>query len=343
MRALIKRGAGSDAVGVLEVARPTPAQGQALVRVAASGLCGTDLLLCDDRYRGRNRPVPCPVVIGHEASGEVVEIGPGTRGVAPGTRVAIEAVRGCGQCHHCTAGRYNLCADWHHIGLTCDGALAEFVVVPAASLLPLPDTVTHESAAFLEPLATAVHALERTTLVPDAGAAIVGPGPLGLLHLQLLRAAGVARIVVYGSAGDDARLAVASRLGAEVFLGDRPAVAAHAARATGGLGFGLTIEAGGTSTAIQSALDVAAGAGTLVSLGIVPPTELDVLQVMRKNLTWLGVVSSVRRHFEEALRLVEAGAVRPCDLITHRLTLDDARAGFDLMRRRAAVKVMVAM
>jgi threonine dehydrogenase-like Zn-dependent dehydrogenase len=88
---------------------------------------------------------------------------------------------------------------------------------------------------------------------------------------------------------------------------------------------------------------VTGGHGTLVSLGIVPPTELDVLQVMRKNLTWLGVVSSVRRHFEEALRLVEAGAVRPCDLITHRLTLDDARAGFDLMRSRAAVKVMVAM
>jgi L-iditol 2-dehydrogenase len=343
VRALIKTGTGPGTVSVRQTARPVPARGEALVRIAASGLCGTDLLLFDDRYRGRNRPVPSPVVVGHEASGDVVELGPDTIGPGAGTRVAIEAVRGCGQCHQCARGHYNLCPDWHHIGLTCDGALAEFVVVPTASLLPLPASVTHESAALLEPLATAVHTLERVTLDPSRGAAIVGPGPLGWLHVQLLQAAGVSPVVLYGRPGDDARLAVASRLGADVFLGDASALAAHAAQATGGRGFGLAIEAGGSSAAIQTVLDIVGGAGTVVSLGIVPPTELDVLQVMRKNLTWVGVVSSVRRHFDEALRLVHAGAVRPTELITHRLTLDEAAAGFDLMRRREAVKVMVAV
>jgi len=200
-----------------------------------------------------------------------------------------------------------------------------------------------ESAAFLEPLATAVHTLERVKLTPGTSAAIVGPGPLGFLHLQVLQAAGVGPIVVYGQPGDDARLELAMSLGADVFLGDRRGIAAHAAQATGGIGFGLSIEAGGTSSAIQSALDIVAGKGTLVSLGIIGTTNIDVLQVMRKDLTWIGVVASVRRHFAEALTLIQTGKVRPEQLITHRLPLADALAGFDALRRREAVKVMFSL
>ena len=343
MRALIKTAPGRGNVEVIDTAIPVPGPGEALVRIARSGLCGTDLLLYDDVYRGRRRPVPFPLVVGHEASGEVVVLGPETSWPAPGTRVGIEAVTGCGHCHHCLRGSYNLCQDWHHIGLTCAGALAEFVVVPAASLLPLPDEVTLEGAAFLEPLATAVHTLERVKPTPGTSAAIVGPGPLGFLHLQVLRAAGVGPIVVYGQAGDDSRLALAASLGAEVFLGDQREIAAHADHTTDGIGFGLSIESGGTSSAIQAALDIVAGGGTLVSLGIVRNTEIDVLQVMRKNLTWIGVVSSVRRHFADAITLIHTGKVRPTDLITHRLTLGDAPAGFHALRQREAVKVMFSL
>ena len=343
MRALIKTARGAGNVAVLDTPQPTPGPGDALVRIGPSGLCGTDLLLYDDLYRGRRRPVPFPLVVGHEASGEVVGLGPGTEWPLPGTRVGIEAVTGCGRCHHCIRGSYNLCQDWHHIGLTCAGALAEYVVVPATSLLPLPDSVTLESAAFLEPLATAVHTLERITTAPATQVAIVGPGPLGLLHLQVLQAAGLGPIIVYGQPGDEARLALAASLGAEVSIGDRQAFVADADQRTGGIGFGLVIESGGTPAAIQSALDIVGGNGTLVSLGIVHRTEIDVLQVMRKNLTWVGVVSSVRRHFAEAIRLVQLGKVRPHELITHRLPLVDALAGFDALRQRQAVKVMFSV
>jgi 2-desacetyl-2-hydroxyethyl bacteriochlorophyllide A dehydrogenase len=340
MRALFKTAPGIGHLEVLETAVPVPGPGEALVRIGPSGLCGTDLLLYDGVYRGRKRPVPVPLIVGHEASGEVVELGPGVAWPAAGTRVGIEAVSGCGRCHHCLRGSYNLCQDWHHIGLTCAGVLAEYVVVPAASLLPLPANVTLESAAFLEPLATAVHTMERVRPTPGTAAAIVGPGPLGFLHLQLLQAAGVGPIVMYGQAGDEARLALAASLGAETFLGDRTAIAVHAADLTAGLGFDLSIESGGTSTAIQSALDIVAGNGTLVSLGIIRATEIDVLQVMRRNLTWIGVVSSVRRHIAEAIDLIHTGKVRPEELITHRIGLADALAGFDSLRQRSAVKVM---
>ena len=343
MQALIKTARGVGHLEILDAPAPVPGPGEALVRIGPSGLCGTDLLLYDDVYRGRRRPVPCPLIVGHEASGEVVELGPGTSWPPPGTRVGIEAVTGCGQCYHCLRGRYNLCQDWHHIGLTRAGVLAELVVVPTSSLLPLPDEVTLESAAFLEPLATAVHTLERVTPLPGTSAAIVGPGPLGFLHLLVLQAAGVDPIVMYGQAGDELRLELAASLGAETLVGDRRAVLRHAHEVTGGIGFGLSIESGGTSTAIQSALDIVAGHGTLVGLGIIRTTEIDVLQVMRKNLTWIGVVSSVRRHFADAIELIRTGKVRPERLITHRLPLGDALAGFDALRQREAVKVMFSL
>jgi len=343
VRALIKTAPGVGNLEILDTDMPAPGPGEALVRVGRSGLCGTDLLVFDGVYRGRNRPVPSPLIVGHEAAGEVVELGPGTSWPPPGTRVGIEAITGCGRCHHCLRGRYNLCQDWHHIGLTRAGVLADFAVVPTSSLLPLPDDVSMESAAFLEPLATAVHTLERAKPAPGTSAAIVGPGSLGFLHLQVLRAAGVGPIVMYGRPGDEPRLDLAASLGAETFLGDREAIAAHGQRVTGGIGFGLSIEAGGTPGAIQSALDVVGGAGTLVSLGIIRATELDVLQVMRKNLTWVGVVASVRRHFAEAVTLIQTKKVRPDELITHRLPLADALAGFEALRQREAVKVMFSL
>jgi L-iditol 2-dehydrogenase len=340
MRALIKTAPGVGNFEVLDTVAPAPGPGEALVRIGPSGLCGTDLLLYDGVYRGRNRPVPCPLIVGHEASGEVLELGEGTSWPAPGTRVGIEAVTGCGRCYHCVRGNYNLCQGWHHIGLTRAGALAEFVVVPTTSLLPLPDDVTAESAAFLEPLATAVHTLERVRPAPGTTAAIIGPGPLGFLHLQVLQAAGLGRIVMYGQAGDELRLELAASLGSDVFLGDRRGIAAHADRITHGIGFGLSIEAGGTSTAIQTALDIVAAKGTLVSLGIVPTTDIDVLQVMRKDLTWIGVVASVRRHFADAIELIRTAKVTPTALITHRFPIGDALEGFRALRQREAVKVM---
>jgi 2-desacetyl-2-hydroxyethyl bacteriochlorophyllide A dehydrogenase len=343
MRAVIKTAPGVGNLDILETSAPVPGPGEALVRIGPSGLCGTDLLLYDGVYRGRKRPVPFPLIVGHEASGEVVELGPGTKWPALGTRVGIESVSGCGHCHHCLRGHYNLCQDWHHIGLTRPGALAEFIVVPAMSLLPLPDDVTLESAAFLEPLATAVYTMERVKPAAGTSAAIVGPGPLGFLHLQVLQGAGVTPIVMYGQRGDESRLELARSLGALAFVGDRQTIDAHAADLTNGIGFDLSIEAGGSSSAIQTALDIVAGGGALVSLGILRPTEIDVLQVMRKDLTWIGVVAAVRRHFAHAIRLIQTGTIRPQDLITHRLPLGDALAGFRVFRDREAVKVMFSI
>jgi 2-desacetyl-2-hydroxyethyl bacteriochlorophyllide A dehydrogenase len=341
MQAFIKAAPGVGNMAVGEVPLPAPQAGEALVRIVQSGMCGTEILVYDDVYRGRNRPVPYPLIVGHEASGEVVELGPGAQGPAPGTRVGIEAVTGCGRCFHCLRGNYNLCPDWHHIGLTKPGALAGFVTVPASSLLPLPEEVSFESAAFLEPLATAVHTLERTRPTPGQSAAILGPGALGLLHLQVLRAAGVGPILVLGRRGDEKRLELARVLGAdEAIVADRSEAREYAARCSEGMGMDLVIEAAGSGEAVQTALDIVAGQGTMVTLGIVRTTEIDALTVMRKDLTWLGVVASVRRHFAEALRLIRRGKVQPERLITHRMRLTEAPSAVRTLRQCEAVKIM---
>ena len=341
MRALIKTAPGAGNLSVLDTPAPAPGPGEALVRIQRSGLCGTDLLVYDDVYRGRKRPVPYPLILGHEASGEVVELGPRTAGPTPGTRVAIEAVTGCGACFHCLRGNYNLCQDWHHLGLTIAGALAEFAVVPATSLLPIPDAVSLDDAALLEPLATVINTLERTRPMPGTPSAVIGPGPFGLLHVQALRAAGAGPVIVFGRPGDEARLDVARRAGAdEAIVVDRAGANGYVAQLTGGVGMGLVIETAGTSEGVQTALDITAGKGTLATLGIVRNTDIDVLQVMRKDMTWVGVVASVRRHWAEAMRLVASGRLSPSALITHRLPLGDALEGFDALRRREAVKVM---
>jgi 2-desacetyl-2-hydroxyethyl bacteriochlorophyllide A dehydrogenase len=343
VRALIKTAPGAANVAVLDADIPTPGPGEALVRIAASGLCGTDLLLYDGVYRGRNKPVPAPLIVGHEAAGVVAALGAGVESPAPGTRVAIEAVWGCGSCYQCRRGGYNLCQDWDHVGLTRAGLLADYAVIPATSLLPLPDEVSDEAAAFLEPMATAVHSLDRIRPAAGASAAIVGPGPLGLLHLLVLQAGGAGHVVVYGREGDEPRLRVAESLGADTFIGDRSAIAAHARAVTGGIGFDVSIECGGTPAAVQSALEIVSGNGTMATLGLARETEIDALQVMRKNLTWFGVVASVRRHWIEAVELIRSGRVKPEALITHRLDLGEALSGFDVMRQRQAVKVMFSV
>jgi len=341
VRALIKTAPGAGNMAVQDAPVPVPGVGEALVRIARSGLCGTDLLVYDDVYRGRKRPVPYPLILGHEAAGEVVAFGPGTSGPREGTRVAIEAVTGCGACYQCTRGRYNLCQDWHHIGLTIAGALAEYAVVQASSLIPLPDSMTLETAAFLEPLATVMNTLERTRPLPGTPAAIIGPGPFGLLHVQALRAAGAGPIVVFGKPGDEARLEIARRAGAdEAMVTDRAGAVAVVAKRAEGIGMGLVIETAGTPEAVQTALEITAGGGTLATLGLVRHVEIDALQIMRKDMTWVGVVAAVRRHWADAIRLVSSGRVKPENLITHRLPLSDALDGFAALRAREAVKVM---
>ena len=313
MRALIKTAPGVGNLAVMDTPVPAPGPGEALVRIQRSGLCGTDLLVYDDVYRGRKRPVPCPLILGHEASGEVVELGPGTSGPAAGH---ARRDRSGDRLRHLLPVHARPLQPVPGLAphRADEGRRARRVRRRAGArrLFALPESVTLENAAFLEPLATVMNTLERTRPMPGTPAAVIGPGPFGLLHVQALRAAGAGPIVVFGRPGDEARLAIARRVGAdEARIADRAEANAYVAEATGGVGMGLVIETAGTPEGLQTALDITGGGGTLATLGLVRHTEIDALQVMRKDMTWFGVVAAVQRHWAEAIRLVADGVLNP--------------------------------
>jgi len=215
MQAALLREFGS--LEVAEVPMPAAGPGEVLVRVRACGICGTDLKIVAGAYQG-TWPPALPFIIGHEWSGEVAALGPGTErsGLAVGDRVVAENHTGCGSCPMCRAGRYNLCERVREPGFklyghTAPGALAQYAVRPAVALHKVPATVSDTAAALVNQGALTVHAARRTRLGPGASAAVFGPGLLGLLMLQVARAAGATSVTVVGRGP---RLAIAADLGA---------------------------------------------------------------------------------------------------------------------------------
>jgi 2-desacetyl-2-hydroxyethyl bacteriochlorophyllide A dehydrogenase len=342
MKAIVKTAPGPGNVEVRDVPVPEIEPHEILVRVRGTGICGTDILIYDWSYRGR-APVPTPIVLGHEGGGDVVEVGAQVDNVAPGDRVALDALIGCGTCYYCNQGLTNLCRDWAHLGISFDGTYSEYLSIPAIAAHHVPDSVGWEDAAFVEPLGIVAHALERAPISPGDSVVVVGPGPLGLLALQAARAAGAAQTIVTGLARDRARLDVARRLGADhVVVADEGPAVEQVRDLTGGLGADVVIEAGGTPEAVSQAIAMARGYGQVALVGFAPTAEVGPLDIVRNYLKIVGIVGGLPRHAERALRWLESGQVRAAPIVTHRLPLEEAEQGFQLMKDSTAAKVFFA-
>src|SRR3982074_384231 len=212
MRAAIIDQPGS--VRVAEVPNPKPGERQVIVKVGACGICGTDLHIADGHFP----PTPYPIVPGHEFAGEIVELGADVPGEwRIGDRVAVDPSLFCGYCTPCRSGHGNLCANWGATGDTVDGAFAEYVAVPFANCYPMPETMTWEQGALVEPVSCAVHGVRRVGVEAGERFLVVGAGTMGLLMQQLRRRAG-ARVTVVDR--NTARLGRATDLGAVAVAGD---------------------------------------------------------------------------------------------------------------------------
>jgi threonine dehydrogenase-like Zn-dependent dehydrogenase len=340
MKAIVKTVTGPGNVESLSVPVPTPKPHELIVAVKATGVCGTDVLLYDWTYKGRS-PVLPPIVLGHEGAGEVVAMGAQVQGFRIGNRVGLEALIGCGRCYYCSEGQTHLCRGWAHLGITFNGTFAEYVAIPASAAHQLPGGVSYLEGAFLEPIAIIAHSLERLKVMPGDTAAVVGPGPLGLFHIQALRAAGVETVIAVGQAGDDARLEVAINVGADAVVNCATTDAVAAVREwTGGLGADIVIEAGGTPESVSSAIRMARGNGQVAIVGFARESNISPLDVVRNDLLIVGIVGGLSRHAKRALRWMETGQVRAEPIVTHRLTLDSGDEGLRLARDRVAAKVV---
>lgn len=335
---LINRAARLHAAGDVRLADepvPDPAPGESLVEVTAVGLCGSDLHWYAEGGIGDAR-IAHPIVGGHEMAG-IVRGGP-----LSGTRVAIDPAVPCHRCDLCRAGHPNLCRDIVFAGHGVrDGGLQRYLAWPSDRLFPLPDALSDADGAMLEPLGVAVHAVDLGHVRLGAAVAVVGCGPIGLLLIQVARAAGAARVVACEPLAH--RRAAAERYGADLVLD--PHAAGYEAALTGftaGRGVDVAFEIAGTDAAIAAAVHAARPGGRVV-LGGIPSTDASSFPAAvarRKGLT-LVMVRRMKEVYPRAAALVAAGLADVRGLVSHRYPLDEVRAAFETAHARAGLKVLV--
>jgi L-iditol 2-dehydrogenase len=322
-----------------EVPVPKPAPGHALVRVEASMVCATDRKILAGRFAGTK----FPHIPGHEFSGTIAGLGPGSGGPAIGTRVGVEVHVGCGTCDRCREGLYNLCRNYGrpetghaHVGFTIAGGLAEYVSVPIAALHALPDAVSTADGAWTDNLGVALWALERGRLQEGEDVVVIGPGAIGLCAAQLARAGGAGRVTIVGR-GE--RLARAGRFG-DATVDDREA-ALLAGTAD------LVVEFAGTADAARLALVSARRGGRVVLGGAtgqgVELSGIDLSVIVRGHLDVLGSVANPKGVSGRALRVLARGGVDVASLTTHHFPLADFAEAWATFteRREGAIRVML--
>jgi L-iditol 2-dehydrogenase len=313
---------------------PTPAAGESLVRVTAIGLCGSDLHWFSEAGIGDMR-LKSPLVLGHEFAGLVES------GELRGKRVAVDPTIACGKCEFCQEGNPNFCTALRFAGDgVSDGALREYVVWPTRCLFPLPDSLSDADGAMLEPLGVAIHSVDLGHVKPGMTVGVFGCGPIGLLTLQVARAAGATRLIATDKLPQ--RLEVARALGAEVFQAADGQENAEIWAATGRKGVDVAFEAAGENPAVETAMACARPGSRVVLIGIPAEdsTTFTASTARRKGLT-IKLVRRMKHTYPRAIRLVEGCMVDVRSLVTHRFPLAEINKAFTLASRREGLKMVV--
>lgn len=338
MQALMKLSSGIGHVGLAEVEEPTPGPGQVVVEVRRAGLCGTDIHIYDDEFK--TNP---PVVMGHEVSGVVAEVGEGVDTVRSGDRVTSETYFSvCGRCPSCRSGAVNLCSSRRSIGSAVNGAFAKYLLVPAQNLHLLPDSVSFEAGALTEPVACCVHGVSLNHIVPGDLAVVAGPGAIGLITAQLAKAAG-AKVVLLGTGHDEKRLELGLELGVDRAINIEETDPVEAVRAINPPGADVVFECSGAGPAAELLFDLIRPQGRYSQVGLFGrPISLDIDQICYKEITVTGSNASVPWAWKRAIQLIGSGLVQTAPLVTHLYRLDQWEEAFQRFRAKEGVKHMFA-
>lgn len=304
---------------IVDIPCPEPAANEVLIRVMASGICGTDVHIFRGEYMG-----DYPVIPGHEFAGVVEAAGAAVTRFKPGDRVAVEPNIACDNCEACLNNRQNFCLNWSAVGVTRPGGMAEYTTAPEKTVFSIGD-LSFEQAAFVEPLSCVLHGLER--LGPELAdkVAILGAGPIGALLMQGIRAQGASHITVVDK--NEARLRFAGELGADLTLNDLNGLKPDS--------YDAVIDATGVIPVMQRALDFARPGGKVLLFGVPPAGKemcVEAFQIFRKGLTVLSSFTSVRNSYQ-AIDMLRSGRIQVDALVSHRLPLEDFQRGIETIEQ----------
>jgi 2-desacetyl-2-hydroxyethyl bacteriochlorophyllide A dehydrogenase len=305
---------------VLEKDIPSIKSNEVLVKVHVCGVCGTDVHI----YEGAMPWAKLPLIPGHEFSGVVAEVGRDVNGISVGDAVTVDPNITCGLCRYCRSARRNLCPRVESIGVTRDGGFAEYVVAPTSQLYMVPKGLSLDEAAFTEPVACCLHGIMRLSIRPGEDVLIVGAGPIGLIHLQLVRRAGAGRVIVVEV--NDRRLKLAEKLGADLTVNpSRDDVVKAVNSFLGGKGVEAAIDAAGGSNPLTLALNCLEPGGRLLVFGVASESDVWSIKpydIYKRELTIIGSFINPYE-MDGALNLLASGALNVKPLISHVIKLED--------------------
>jgi L-iditol 2-dehydrogenase len=347
MKALVMRGA--DDFGVERVDVPTSEDNEALVRIMAVSICGSDPKILNGGYASINWPPYFPFTPGHEFAGEGGSVGTDVSKFKPGDRVAGEAHCGCGVCENCKDGKYNLCLNYgkvdkghRHYGFTYRGAYAEYNAYDEKSLTMLPDNVSFEEGSLNDTAGTALHATRLTGVKKDGFSLIVGPGPIGLFVMQIAKALGSKTIMV----GRRDRLEFAKKFGADFAINyeDVEDIVGKVKEITNGSGVDQSFECAGTEKAMQQCIYATRKDGNVAFVSL-PAQDLHSIptKTMVMNQIHLHGSRANPNCSTEVLDLMHKGEINAKQMITHELPLDEIKHALDIFVNRldGVMKVVI--
>ena len=330
-------------LSVAEIDKPELGDDDLLIKVAACGICGSDV----HGYDGSSgRRIP-PLVMGHEAAGVVDAIGKNVQNFQPGDRVTFDSTVYCGECQYCQNGQINLCDNRMVLGVSCAdfrryGAFAEYVTVPQRIAYQLPAEIPFDHAALIEAVSVAVHAVGRVNTVPKNTALVIGSGMIGLLVVQALRVAGWKRILAVDQ--DDSRLQLAKQFGAhETYQVAEDSPVEWVRSLTNGQGADASWEVVGATPTVDTAIQSVRKGGAVTLVGnLAPQVEVPLQAIVTRELTLYGSCAS-NGEYPECIRLMASGEIDVAPLISATAPLEEGPTWFERLYQREAGLMKVVL
>lgn len=321
--AVLKR---PDELVIEEVAYPQVKPGYVVVNVKSTAICGTDVGI----YKGKV-PVDLPRILGHESTGQVVEVGSGVKKFAVGDRVVLNPITFCGRCSYCYEGLTQLCENGGLMGREVDGTFAEYVAVPESNVIKLPESISYEDGTSLIALSTVFRSLSRVKTIPGMSVAVIGLGPAGLLQTRVAKLFGANPL--FAISRSDWKLEIAQRYGATVINASNLDPVEEIKRLTDGHGVDMVVECVGKSITLRQAMEMVRPGGKVLTFGISAP-QMDNFYgyaMYYKELTLIGSRAANPKDFELAIKAVKDGHIDLSPIITHRYTLDQVKDALDFV------------